>query len=299
MNNINHLSSLYLNLSSYCDSIGDVAGSLEYAEKAYALSRENKLRKVTMEAASKLQRYYRQRGDLENAYRFGMIHYETKDSLELEQSMIKLTRLDQQYTADKQRQEEKLLRQRNHLTLVIVIISSILILLLVLWLMTHQKMKAREIRQAKEKLQDEVDMKNKELALNVMHLIRKNEVITGIADRLINVEQGILQQDLKYAISLISRDLKKNSEMDIWEEFELRFKQVNGEFYQRLMQQFPDLTKGEQRLCAFLKLNLSSKEISQLTGQQVSTLVIARHRLRTKLGISNTQITLFSFLNRI
>jgi tetratricopeptide (TPR) repeat protein len=299
MNNINQLSSLYLNISAYCDSIGDMAGSREYAEKAYTLSREHKLRKVTMYAAAKLQRYYRQQGDLENAYRYGMIHYEIKDSLELEQSMIKFARLDQQYAADKQKQEEKLLRQRNHFTLVIVIISSILLLLLVLWLMTRQKMKAREIQQAKEKLQDEVDMKNKELALNVMNLIRKNEIITGISDRLMKVEQGALQQELKDAISLISRDLQKNTEVEIWEEFELRFKQVNGEFYQRLMQQFPDLTQGEQRLCAFLKLNLSSKEISRLTGQQIPTLVIARHRLRKKLGISNTQQNLFSFLNRI
>jgi len=299
MNNINHLSSLYLNISSYCDSIGDVAGSREYAEKAYTLSRDNRLRKVTMAAAAKLQRYYRHQGDLENAYRYGMIHYEIKDSLELEQSMIKFARMDQQYSADKQKQEEKLLQQRNHFILVIVIISSILVLLLVLWLMTRQKMKAREIQQAKEKLQDEVDMKNKELALNVIHLIRKNEILTGISDRLMKVEHLAVQQELKEAISLISKDLQKNTEVEIWEEFELRFKQVNGEFYQRLMQQFPDLTQGEQRLCAFLKLNLTSKEISRLTGQQVSTLVIARHRLRKKLGISNTQINLFSFLNRI
>ena len=62
---------------------------------------------------------------------------------------------------------------------------------------------------------------------------------------------------------------------------------------------FPDLSPSEQRLCAFLRLNMSTKEISELTGQRISSLETARYRLRKKLGITNSHINLITFLNNI
>ncbi len=65
------------------------------------------------------------------------------------------------------------------------------------------------------------------------------------------------------------------------------------------MERFPNLSPSEQRLCAFLRLNMSSKEISELTGQSLNALETARYRLRKKLGISNSQVNLITFLSRI
>ena len=100
-------------------------------------------------------------------------------------------------------------------------------------------------------------------------------------------------------MQVIARKLKKNAESEIWEEFELRFKQVHGDFYSKLLENFPDLSQGEQRLCAFLRLNMSTKEISDLTGQSISALEMARFRLRKKLGISSTDVNLAKFLSQV
>jgi len=299
LNNMVMLSASYINLSDYYDETGDEEKSLQYAEKAFSIGQVNGLKKIVKNAAEKLHNIFLKKDDLKNAYKYGMIQYQMKDSLGLEESMTKLSKLELQYDFEKQNQEEKLVRQRKDFITIIVIITLSLAVILVLLLMSRQKMKAKNDRLAKQKLQDEVDFKNKELTLNVMNLIRKNEILSDISGRLMLIENEAVKDETKNAIIRIAHDLQKNTEDEIWEEFELRFKQVHGQFYERLMQKFPDLSPNDLKLCAFLRLNITSKEICKMTGQRISSLEIARHRLRKKLGISNTQTNLVTFLAQI
>ena len=69
---------------------------------------------------------------------------------------------------------------------------------------------------------------------------------------------------------------------DAWDEFELRFGQMNSGYYERLRKRFPDLTLNERRLCAFLSLDMTTKEITNITGQSIRAVNIARTRIRKK-----------------
>lgn len=299
LNNIVMLSNSYLNLSEYYKRTGNDEKSLHFAEKAFLLGRSNGLKKIVKDAAEKLHNFYVRKNDLKNAYKYGMIQYQVKDSLGLEESMTKLSKLELQYNFEKKNQEEQLIRQRKDFITIIIIISLILAMIIVLLLMARQKMKAKNDRLMKQKLQDEVDFKNKELTLNVLNLVRKNEILSDISGRLMLIESEAVKEETKNAIIKIAHDLQKSTEDEIWEEFELRFKQVHGEFYEKLMEKFPDLSPSELKLCAFLRLNITSKEICKMTGQRLSSLEIARHRLRKKLGISNTNTNLVTFLTQI
>ena len=84
-------------------------------------------------------------------------------------------------------------------------------------------------------------------------------------------------------------DLEKNSFREGWKEFESSFQEVRPGFYIRLNKQYPNLTPNEQKLCAFLSLNMSTKEISSLTFQSVESIRKARYRLRKKLQIADDQ----------
>ena len=84
-----------------------------------------------------------------------------------------------------------------------------------------------------------------------------------------------------------------------WEEFEYRFQHLHSGFYDRLNQRFPGLTINERRLCAFLKLDMTTKEISDITGQSVRAIHMARIRLRNKLGLTHTEKELFDFLSEL
>ena len=79
----------------------------------------------------------------------------------------------------------------------------------------------------------------------------------------------------------------------------MRFKEINAGFYDKLLNQYPDLTQSELKLCAYLRLNMSSKEISDLTGQRTETLEKARYRLRKKFELTNSEVNLVSFLSQI
>ena len=230
---------------------------------------------------------------------YSTIQYQLKDSLRLEESLVKLSQLEFQYSFDKKEQEKRIIQQKNNFIIAIIIIILILSFLIILLLFTKQKMKARNARLEQQRLQDEVEFKNKELTLNVMNLIKKNEILTEFSKKLYLIEQKTKNEETKEEIYQLSKDIEHTIDSKIWEEFEKRFIQVHGKFYSSLMDKYPDLTPNELKLCAFLKLNMSSKDISELTGQQISAIEIARHRLRKKLGISNTQTNLIVFLSQI
>jgi hypothetical protein len=299
LKSMTRLSTVYLNLSDFYSKTGNAEKSREYAEKAFEIGQSHKLKKAAMNAAEKLHELYLNKNDQDKACHYGMIQYQMKDSLGLEESMIQLTKLELQYEFEKKNQQNQLTQQRKDFLTIILIISLVLIITLILLLMARQKIKSKNVQLAKQKLQDEVDYKNKELTLNVINLIRKNEIITGISNRLMKIIHEKVPANTKESIIKIAHDLQKSTEEEIWEEFELRFKQVNGDFYDRLTKKFPELKPSEIKICAFLRLNLSSKEICKMTGQQITSLEVARHRLRKKLGITNTQTNLVSFLSQI
>jgi DNA-binding CsgD family transcriptional regulator len=143
-----------------------------------------------------------------------------------------------------------------------------------------------------------MDIKNKELTTNVMYLIRKNELINNVAERLLKLQPGILPENQK-TIHDIILELQKEADNDTWKEFELRFNQVHSNFYQTLRKQFPDLSPAEEKLCAFLRLNMSSKEIAAITQQSVKSVEVARARLRKKLNLTNTTSNLVTYLSNL
>ena len=113
------------------------------------------------------------------------------------------------------------------------------------------------------------------------------------------LEKEVSKNDLPEAISKLNKELKQTSDEKIWKEFALRFKETNNDFYEKLLAKYPDLTQNELKLSAYLRLNMTSKEISELTGQRTLTLEGARYRLRKKLGISGSDNNLVTFLSQI
>ena len=95
------------------------------------------------------------------------------------------------------------------------------------------------------------------------------------------------------------RDLEYDQDAQIWEEFEMRFNKVNSEFYQKLAARFPELTLNEKRLCAFLLMNMTTKEISSITGQSTEAIGKARTRLRKKMGITNHDESITAILSSL
>ncbi len=164
--------------------------------------------------------------------------------------------------------------------------------------------KEQEIVQLKnEQLEMEVKHKNQELANNAINLARKNEVLLDIKADISKVSDEILNSEKVNATSLRRMILRLNNKIeenifqdDSLQRFEEHFDLVHNKFMLRLSEKYPSLTLNERKMCAFVKMHLSSKEIAPLLGISVRGVETLRYRLRKKLEL-NPEESLTAFLN--
>jgi DNA-binding CsgD family transcriptional regulator len=194
--------------------------------------------------------------------------------------------------------------ERKETRYILAIFLVVLIAMVLTILLLSQRAKTIRNRLIKDnlelekaKLSQELNYKNKELATNMMYLLEKNEFITSIAKKLGEMKLD-LHKSIQPQVQTMIKELKDNSSSKIWEEFEFRFKEVHTEFYDALYTAFPDLSPNEKRICAFLRLNMSTKEISSITHQSVKSINMARYRLRKRLNIDKDE-NLIQFLAQL
>ncbi|MFZ4462542.1 MAG: triple tyrosine motif-containing protein [Bacteroidales bacterium] len=153
-----------------------------------------------------------------------------------------------------------------------------------------EKAEAETIRLANEKLHSEMNVKDMELAKNTMSIIRKNEALIEIKEALEKQKEELgYRLPNKYFDSII-RLIDKNISSDHdWEIFETHFDQAHENFFRKLKSNYSDLTPNDLRLCAYLKLNLSSKEIAPLLNITIRGVEEKRYRLRKRLNMASDQ----------
>ena len=152
------------------------------------------------------------------------------------------------------------------------------------------------IRLRNEKLQAEIEHKNSQLASTAMNLVRKVEVFSKIKDDLNEFKNSQAINGSKEFEKIIRL---MDSELDIsheWEQFTEHFDQVHANFLKKLKEHCPALTTTELKMAAYLRLNLTTKEIAQLMNISVRGVETSRYRLRKKLGITSNDINLYDYL---
>lgn len=153
-----------------------------------------------------------------------------------------------------------------------------------------EQKKEEELSQLREeKLESELRHLNNLLAASTMNLVVKNEFIETVKDELKEVKKGG-KPETRYAIDSLVKEIDTNLKLqEDWERFEHHFDQVHGDFLDRIRSEFHDLTPQDQKLCAYLRLNLSTKEIAQLLSISIRGVEVARYRLRKRLNMETNQ----------
>jgi DNA-binding CsgD family transcriptional regulator len=137
-----------------------------------------------------------------------------------------------------------------------------------------------------EKLRVDMIRQDKELANQAMNIVHKNEFLTKIREELLILKKTPHDENISEKIlPIISRINKEVGHDKQREVFEKAFDEVHEAFMNRLKSKYPSLTPTELRLCAFLKMNISTKEIAPLMNISVRGVEICRYRVRKKLGI--------------
>jgi DNA-binding CsgD family transcriptional regulator len=146
------------------------------------------------------------------------------------------------------------------------------------------------IRLRNEKLNFEILHKDKELANTAINLVQKNKQFNNIKEELLKIQGELKEEIVKNRISTIIRKIDKETSNDeSWSIFETNFEQVHDDFLKRIKILHPDISPKELKLSAYLRMNMSSKEIATLMNITTRGVEISRYRLRRKLNIDRNQ----------
>ena len=132
-----------------------------------------------------------------------------------------------------------------------------------------------------DNLRKDIENKNRELGMSTMSLIKKNEFLNTLKKELVNAEDN---KSIKQVIKIIDRNLNNN---DDWHTFEEAFNNADKDFLKKIKVMHPALTSNDLRLCAYLRLNLSSKEIAPLLNISSRSVEVKRYRLRKKMQLEH------------
>lgn len=164
-------------------------------------------------------------------------------------------------------------------------------------LQESEAVKAQLLKNEIERINGELESNQKSMTAATLKLIQNSERDAQIIDRLMEISE-LTDTEGKQKINSLISDNKRVSYNSNWNEFEILFEKVHRSFYEKLNTQFPTLTPNERKICAFLKLNMSNKDIAQITFQSDDALKKARLRLRQKFGIAR-ETNLGTFLQNI
>jgi len=282
--------------------MNDYDKALHYFKTGYDFALKNELLINAKDAAKGLSKIYADRNQFKDAYYYHRQYKQINDSIFNIKNLKKITQLEMQLIFEHEQKLNRIKRQKTELKYFIIAagLFSLLIVLILLYgrsriKINHAKIEDENLLLKNKYLQEEIDFKNKELATNVMYLVKKNELINFISEKLLKVKSEFKIKN-QLVIQDIILNLQSNVDTDIWKIFEQRFREVHREFYRKLNQRFPDLTENDKKLCALLRLNMSTKEISAITHQNPGSIEVARTRLRKKLSLSQRDINLHTFL---
>jgi tetratricopeptide (TPR) repeat protein len=291
-------------LGDYYLKAGDYDKALGYYRQALSQSRALGILETTKSTLKSMSDLYEAKGDYMTSMSFFKAFVNLRDSILNQETVRRIEQIEMESAYEKEARDHQLQEQKQKVIRSIIYAALICGVLMLFLIFRLQNIKLRQ-KDLQEKalnlerlnLKNEVTFKDKELFSKALYLAEKNQLINDITRRLNNAMAD--PGGIKNAIKDILKDLRFSSNIQTWEEFEYIFLNVHPEFFNTLVSRYPDLSPNERRLCAFLKLNLSTKDISNITHQSAHTLTVARTRLRKKLGIANTGENLSSFLSQL
>jgi tetratricopeptide (TPR) repeat protein len=306
------------NLAKYYNEKGDYATSISYFNQSLDASHKSNSARSYKIAIKGLVNAYTQLKNLTKLVENQKILDSLNSTVFNSEIAREVTSFAQQYEFDLKfkladLEHKKDIKAQHTKVLIFILLSAFFLMLsiIVLLLFKNQRNKTRNeqlklaqmdlesknLKLEKERLQLNLDYKNRELTTNVMYLMQKNELVNNVVKRLKEVK-NVLPENTKAGFRFIMNDLQQSADSTGWKEFELRFQEVHQEFYANLLEKYPNLTPNEKKLASFLRMNMTSKDISAITTQSVESIKIARTRLRKKLGLPQ-DANLITFLERI
>lgn len=262
--------------------------------------------------------YYAKIRDFETSLKYMSDFSRLQDSIAIEGNRLKLNGLRVLHEIEQQRDNIRILNdEKKYQKLWLVFLVSLIVSLFTIALLVYRGIKRRLSKTQDElfsknlaiengKLQQrnlevENELKNRELLSNVLLINQKNELI----DRVDSIIKPVLDNEklesfeLKEIVQSIKSDLQSTNYIENnWENFIYHFEQVHPDFFIILQEKYTNLTANDLRHCAYIKMNLSRKEISLMLNVNIDAVKMARNRIKKKMNLQDDE-SLQSIVSRI
>lgn len=325
-NHKNSIIDCLLQLGKTYTDMGNHAAAAPYFSEVVTIATEIHKRESLSQAYQHLSDIYEKQRNFEEAYSFLKLHKIYHDSIFSAETSNKIQEMQARFDSEKKEQEIILLKQEKALNQIYLFAAAglvVVIVVIAMLVINRQKLKLRNERELAEKenqlneerktlleaelrnkelsenqLHDQIQFKNKELASYTLNLIQKNEILENLKQSVEDIKtapDSQVRQKLNVLVNMVNYSFHLDRE---WENFKMHFEQVHQDFFKKLLEQYPDLSANDLKLCSLIKLNLDNRGIAAILNISQESAKVARHRLRKKLDLPADQ-TLISFLSTI
>jgi tetratricopeptide (TPR) repeat protein len=284
-----------LNLGNLARITKDFEKAELFLSEVLLMSRDQKLRNDESFILERLSWLKRDQKDYEKAYQYSESFHALSDSLMNDKIRRESAELLEKYESEKKTNEILVLNdeKQNFQFFVSLLVAGILVLILIILWIEFARRKAKLVNTLIEKekitMQKLIDAKDKELMLHATQILRiQNEiekVKNGFWEILLQEIPNISQAKKHQIHSIIQFD---EIGTELLEDFDKRIIQSNEDFFRILLGIYPDLKPNELKLCAYLRLNLSTKEMSDILNKSARTIETIRFSIRKKMNLSTT-----------
>lgn len=240
---------------------------------------------------------FRKAGKISDAYKALSEYYRIDSTLSKENMFVELLR----YKNDLMMEEEQkaaIKKRGAQLLLSSILVSSLLIILLMAYILMRRKNEilARQ-KLINEKQEQEIASKNEIIELKKLRQYQIQCLTEEISEKLSSLRQETKDEKIRKKLMQISNEICAARESGL-KEISVYMPEMNKEMFSKLLKDFPNLTVNERRLCCFLNMNMTTKEIAEITRKNIQSINTARSRLRTKLGLTGSDISVQEFLSK-
>jgi ligand-binding sensor domain-containing protein/DNA-binding CsgD family transcriptional regulator len=150
-----------------------------------------------------------------------------------------------------------------------------------------------------DRLHQDLKHKSKELSNSMINILHKNEILLNLKQEMqeLYLEKNLGKRDMniKKLINVIDREISTKKDLEV---FDTNFNAVHEAFLKNLKEQYPTLNQNDHRLCTFIKMNKSTKEIATFLNLSIRGVETSRYRLRKKMGLDSDE-NLYDIISRI
>ena len=296
----------YSAIGFYHLNMGDTALAIKDLKRSIELLGNGDFDSKNVHSYFLLQDIYYQQGRYRDAYDALMAFAATYTRQHNTQNVVELSMLisDMELAQAEQQhllKEEVHLREQQHNKMLTRIYAMSVVVILILGVLLYSRYrlerKNRELQRAKS--EQELNYKNEIIKIQKIQQFQDQNYIDSLTQELSSVVSLSDSKEMRLELRRIIRQLQnENDGSNDWAEVEKTLAVGNDIFYENLLREHPTLTKNERKLCLFIHMNMSTKEISAITRQSLGSINVARSRLRQKFGLTGDDKSLIAYLDR-